>query len=424
MIEIFKNTSLNDSIKCLLITYNGLIDLNVPKGNLFAHKVVYKSYFDTNERRKDVSLLCKFILTKYLIGENADPFGILAKNKKDDILHDDSKSSITAMWLPILADYNLVDTNFSDFIWHYNIRHLPFIVKPDSMKKEAQNFKKNRMNDLKTKFNLHFERFKEISLLTYFDRYVGEVFMGFIARLQYLTVKTIEQEERHEGEIAESTLRIIYEARVKFLWLNMSQSSEAMQQYREYKVGREKLFLDRFNEEQKKHEGFDDYFNELKKTFQQHMKTEGVDDYKIAVEKGDSFEKDIKQMADDLGGNEPLYYFTVYKRTSDVIHGNWRIIERYHLERSLNPAHNDLLRYSSTPNTYAGLLPSYLALIFSTDLLIKFIELYEPLMKGNKLTYNSLRRFYMQLNKKYIKEFGIGKMDLKRKDEKHKTNTK
>ncbi|RYZ21006.1 MAG: hypothetical protein EOO10_22745 [Chitinophagaceae bacterium] len=135
------------------------------------------------------------------------------------------------------------------------------------------------------------------------------------------------------------------------------------------------------------------------------MRQEGVEDYKLGVEKEDAFEKSIKDMADDIGGNEPMFYFTVYKRTSDIIHGNWRIIERYHLERSINPAHDGLLRYSSKKEKFAGLLPSYLALMLSVDLLIKFFEIHSQFQEQNKRLYSSLIRMYRTLSSAYLKEF-------------------
>lgn len=184
------------------------------------------------------------------------------------------------------------------------------------------------------------------------------------------------------------------------------QDVEVIKQFREYKVGREKLFLDFLQEKGKDHPDFEDAMDEIKGLFGHYMRSEGMDDNRIAVEKGDAFEKSILEMARDLGEDEEMMYTIIYKRTSDIIHGNWRVIEKYHLERSLNPAQDNSLRYRTTNNTYAGLLPSFLGLILATRGLMKFLELYEPIRKKNKKVYNSLLRYYRSLNSKYLELFG------------------
>lgn len=401
----FRDTAFDKAFKFIVITYNQFFNIKVPEGNLLAHKYIYRAYGETNDRRKDISLLCKFILSKFLMGEEKDPTGLLLNKTTDEILATENTSSITAMWLGLIQIHNFVDTNFGEFIWYYNYYRLPFFTKPSDLKKETKNFKKNKINELKRKLISHFETFKKIDLLSFFNINVAELIMGFIARQQYLFEKVIEQEERHEGEIAESTLRLLYENRLKFLWLITKQDVEAIKQFREYKVGRENLFVEHFKSQIEGLKGFDEYYEKLRGQLDNMMKQEGVEDYKLAVEKGDAFEKSIKDMADDIGGNEPMFYFTVYKRTSDIIHGNWRIIERYHLERSINPAHDGLLRYSSEKEKYAGLLPSYLSLMLSIDTLSRFLEIHPEIQKENKRLNNSLLRMYQALSSSYLKEF-------------------
>jgi hypothetical protein len=210
------------------------------------------------------------------------------------------------MWLGVIQMHDVVDTKFGEFIWYYNYYKLPFFTKPSDLKKETKNFRKNKLNERKQKLTSHFETFKQIDLLSFFNINVAEVIMGFISRQQYLFEKVIEQEERHEGEIAESTLRLLYENRLKFLWLITKQDFEAIQQFREYKVGRENLFVEHFKNQIEELEGFGEYYKQLQEQLTNVMREEGVEDYKMGVEKGDAFEKSIKDMADDIGGNEPM----------------------------------------------------------------------------------------------------------------------
>lgn len=415
-IDIIKKTVLGETIDNLIVSYDKIFGIQASNRKALAYKIVFRGYYDINERHKEISLLCKFIITKFLSYENPDPFGLLNRNTREDILEEDNLASITAMWIPVSTDYKIINSEFSKVIWNYNLKVFPFLLYPDDSGNETKKIETMKILQLKNEFDFNLTEFKKIDLLKYIHRYVGEVFMGFIGRLHYLTIKIIEQEERHEGEIAEGTLRLLYENRVKFLWLNKQQDFESIQTYREYKVGREKEFLDYINERIKANPGLNLKAESIEKILKQYMQSEGVDDYKLANEKGDAFEKTLKDMADDLGDDEAIQYFAIYKRTSDIVHGNWRIIEKYHLDRSLNPAQDNLLRYKSSKNSIAGFLPSYLAMLISTDALIKFIDLYEPILNDNKKIYSRLKKFHSKLNKMYLKEFGLNTISKKPKD--------
>ncbi len=406
ILKALGDTVIHDAIGVLLITYNKIFGIDVPAGNLGAHLPLYRAYHEINDRRNEISLLCKFIATKFLIGEDGDPTGLLLSKTRAEILAPENISAITAMWLPVSHTNNIASVDFAESIWYYNYYELPFLLAPSTKKAEAKNFMQNRMNERKLKLSSCYDDFKKIDLLEFFDVHVAEVIMGFISRQQYLFEKVIEQEERHEGEIAEATLRLLYENRVKFLWLITKQDLEAIKQFREYRAGRENLFLQHF---MSLAEGRDDASGMVVKQqeeLRRIMQEEGVEDYKLSTEKGDAFEKNLKTMADELGGDEPTKYFLVYKRTSDVIHGNWRIIERYHLERSINPAHDGLLRYSSNKEKLAGLLPSYISLLLSADLLVQFFDIHPTIKEKNKKLYRSFSRMHVSLWSAYLKEFG------------------
>ena len=99
--------------------------------------------------------------------------------------------------------------------------------------------------------------------------------------------------------------------------------------FRVYKVGREKLFLDHLEEGAASANDPNIDLQDVRDEFKRLMRSEGVDHNSLAVEKGDAMENSVKSMADELGELEPEYYFIIYKRTSDVIHGNWRVVEKY-----------------------------------------------------------------------------------------------
>ena len=92
---------------------------------------------------------------------------------------------------------------------------------------------------------------------------------------------------------------------------------------------------------------------EIKQQIADEIKEAGVRDINVATERGDIFDLRIDQMAEEVWGKDNQYYF-LYKRTSDVVHGQWRVIAKYHLAKSFNPMHNGLYWYNDNENHYCG----------------------------------------------------------------------
>lgn len=120
------------------------------------------------------------------------------------------------------------------------------------------------------------------------------------------------------------------------------------------------------------------------------IKEDGARSIEIAKERGDIFDIRLDQMADELWGNDNMYYF-LYKRSSEVIHGQWRVIAKYHLSKSFNPTHNGLYFYNENPNQYAGLVPAFTCLGLATDFLLTVLEDFSS--EHTKDLENSLNEF-------------------------------
>lgn len=404
-IEQVEKTVFNKAVGVLMIMYHKVFNIEVPKGPLPIHKIIYKAYNESKDRHGDIPILIKYIISRFTTGLVPDAFGLLGDKKRQDILKPSIASQITPMYLAIVNFEHFIDKNFVSFVWYYNYKYLPFVTSEDLKMKESKNFKVSSIKTSNRTLNRYFEGIKKIELIDVFSRGVAEIMMGFIARQQYLFQKVIEQEERHEGEIAESTLRLLYENRLKFLWLITKKDGKALKQYREYKVGREAYFVEYMKGLTQKKKKQDNRLNQMSDQLKEAMQSEGIDEYKLAIEKGDAFELNIGQLAADLGDDEPIIYTSIYKRTSDIIHGNWRILEKYHLEKSINPAHDGLLRYSTTNDKHAGLLPSYLALLLSCSFLIKFLELHPTMLNKTKVLYKRIVALNEKLNEEFIVQF-------------------
>lgn len=300
----------------------------------------------------------------------------------------------------------IVNTAFCDSIWLYNYMTGPFFPPKDDTMAEEKRFKELKINELKKEFELIVTKIQEIEFILIYPRSVAEVIIGFISRITGLCLDTIELVEIHKGEFAEAALRLIYESRVKFLWLILKQDQILIQRFREYKVGRDKFMIENIKRAvdiDKK--GSEKIIESINEEYEKTLYSEGKEDYDVAEERGDVFEKKLLDLALELDPNEVVWYEGVYQRTSDIIHGNWRIIEKYHLERSLNPIQNGLLNFSKNRNKFAGVLPAFLALMLATDSLIRYFELEPELVKTKQEVYKILKEFNEKLISCYMAEF-------------------
>ncbi len=403
-LPIIRETKLDNALRHLINGYQHVFGVDekieILPETLY---IIAKAYHDLSHRKNEKAILSKFILMVINM-TFIDPERLLELRDKELILSNQGR--ISSLWPIAESQHGIINKEFSEQLWSYNIDYFNFIIDEDSTVAENAKINDSRIVLLQKITARYFDQFKAIPLLDYFNRYIAEVIMGFVGRINYLSTKIVEQEQRHEGEIAEMTLRVLYETQVKFLWLFKKQDTEALQNYRNYMVGREKHMLDVFKgrfHDNKPHT--ERVFNELQSDLEKIAKQEGVDEFAINTERGDAFEKNLNKLAEDLDDQQVKMYDLIYKRTSDIIHSNWRCLYRYHLERSLNPTHSNLLRYSSSSNTFAGLLPSFIGLIISVRALLSFFEYYAPLKADYRALYRKLFLFHETLLQKYLNMF-------------------
>lgn len=124
----------------------------------------------------------------------------------------------------------------------------------------------------------------------------------------------------------------------------------------------------------------------------------GTREINVATERGDVFDVKIDVMAEEVWGKDNPYYM-MYKRASDVVHGHWRVIAKYHLEKSMNPMHNGLYMHKSDPNSYSGVTASFTALDVATGAMLTALEgIDDP-------TVNALRERLSELKRSAAEDF-------------------
>jgi len=386
------------SITQIIAFYNDFFKINLQYEFECKPKYIFSGFDNLIEQKSDFTITCKFIIINGYYDNDTSKL-----NRKiityDDVIAVDNRSVINATWLGISVSKNIVNHEFTELIWFFNYILIP-VMQIDDTENEEKRFTQFEINDLKAEYLKYSEEFKEIPLFTVLDRPFAEIIMGFVNRSIYLTAQVIELVELHKGEIAEAVLRMLYESRLKFLWLLNKKDIILFKRFREYSSGREKLFHEKLISQSDSKD-----ISKYKEEMDQKLRQEGFSDFEIATERGDEFEIGVDKMASELGESERLLYDSVYKRTSDIIHGNWRVIEKYHLTRSENPLHDSLLFYNQTTNKFSGLYPTYTALMFGSEIIYKFMETIDDIFEDENELYLKIRDYNEKIKRIYVNDY-------------------
>lgn len=318
--------------------------------------------------RADTSILCKYLMVQYEKNGRPDPFGHFNWDEKEEILEPMNVSSVMALFPSLIGRSENLDLEMCQDIWMHNFIFSPLLPKPDDSQMEEEHYSEMEIDKFRLEFESIYIEFKELNLLAIYPKLIAEINMGFIARVCNLSLDAVDFVKSHKGEIAEMVFRTTLETFIVGSWLLKRKDIELHKRFREYSTGRERFFGQQIAEKATSEE----MKKEANKMINKAIKEAGVREIEVATERGDIFNLRIDQMANEVWGEDNMYYF-LYKRTSEVIHGHWRVIAKYHLAKSLNPMHNGLYWYNENSNRFAGLIPAFISLQIATEFLISII---------------------------------------------------
>ena len=399
--KIFE-TVFKDAFHNILTFYHDLFQVPINFKFQSNPKLLFHGYGQILEGRADTSILCKYLMMQYVHHGREDPFGHFNWQSKEEILKPMNVSSIMALFPASVGLSENLDLEKCQSIWMYNYFVSPMLPEPDDSKMEEEYYKEMEIDQFKEEFERLYSRFKELNLLAIYPRFVAEVNMGFVARICNLSLEAVDFTKSHKGEIAEMVFRTTLETFIVGSWLLKRNDIELYERFRKYSIGRERFFGQQLSDKAPTV----NFKKEADKILSDAIKQEGVREIEVATERGDIFNLRIDQMADEVWGAENIYYF-LYKRSSEVIHGHWRVIAKYHLAKSFNPMHNGLYSYNDNSNRFAGLIPTFISLQIATEFLISILsdiksvvtsELEEKLIDYRKRLFEQ----YMIYFNKYI----------------------
>ena len=388
----------------ILLFYNQYLKVNLEisvNPNIRPLIFGYKQILDG---RSDISILCKYLMMQYDRFGKPDHFAMYNFTNKEEILRLENVSTVMASFPPSIGLSENLDLDFCENIWMFNFLFAPFMPPKDDTKTEEQHFQEFGIEELTNEFKGLYSQFRNINLILIYPKPIAEINIGFVSRICNLSLDVVEFVKTHKGEIAELIFRTILENFIVASWLLKRKDPKLHQRFREFSTGRERFFgeklADQINDPAMKAEAHD--------IVDKAIKEAGVREFDVATERGDIFELTIAQMATEVWGEDNINYF-LYKRLSEVTHGQWRVIAKYHLSKSLNPMLNGLFSYNENPNRFAGLVPAFISLGTSIDMLRTIMvdiddKDLEPLKNKLDALHTTLWGKYMEYYNKYIKK--------------------
>ncbi|MCH4824571.1 DUF5677 domain-containing protein [Gramella lutea] len=403
ILDLIFDTCFKNSFEQILPFYSELLEIPIKFKFEPNIKLLFAGYNGILDGRSDIAILSKYLSIKYTQKGSRDPFGLLSWDDKETILRPENISRIMAMFPPSIGQSENFNLEFSESIWLYNFIRVPHIESRDDTELEESHFKEMKLKELSDELETLFISFKKLKLVGYYHPNVAEVNMGFAARITNLTLDTVDLVKNHKGEIAELVFRTTLETFIVGSWLLNRQDPDLHLRFRNYSVGRNKFFGQKIIE----YADDEDMKKEAQKMIDDEIKESGTNSNDVASERGDIFDLRIDQMAEEVWGKDNHYYF-LYKRSSGVIHGHWRVMAKYHLSKSHNPMHDGLYGYNQNKNRFAGLIPAFCCLPLAANFLIRVLDELDENQDINSLK-NDLKKLeskiwetYMIYYKKYV----------------------
>jgi len=185
---------------------------------------------------------------------------------------------------------------------------------------------------------------------------VASVTLGLGGRVWRMMHHIIDLSKAGNGEMAEIALRCQCDSHFTLLWLLKQNDPRLFQRFVEYSSGKDKALLEYVRAmEDKKDPKLKTYKSSMEQELAADIWSEGIWEQLVAEERGAWTNASAHDMAEDTGREHT--YKIVFSRASDIVHGSWRALKRYHLQKCLNPLHKFHSIPYDGPTHDAGLTP-------------------------------------------------------------------
>lgn len=185
--------------------------------------------------------------------------------------------------------------------------------------------------------------------------FVSDVLLALTSRIWRFMHHILETSGAGNGELAEISARCQWESSIYLEWLISKNDIELFHRFRTYSVGKAKTSVERIRGDRDSYGG-----EEASRIAENILVSEihdgaGLWEQLVAEEVGAWSPKGTKQMADDVSAT--MEYELHFRRLSDIVHGLWRDLERYHVVKCANPMHRGHCLAWTGPTCDAGKTP-------------------------------------------------------------------
>jgi len=265
---------------------------------------------------------------------NIDEMGTLLEAKHDDVLKENICSNVRATWLAIQGCKE-EDTPWVKTFWQFGLNNTP-CLQWNPKKGRDRICLSHELKSLIKKIDRLWNAMVTVNPPHDF-LFVSDVAMGLTCRIWRFMHHIVEASGAGNGEIAEMAARCQWDSVVTLEWLIERNDPKLFLQYRIYSAGKTKATLERFRADSETYGG-----DELKEKIEPKLIREiqegvGIWEQLVNEERGGWSKETTYDMANDVS---KLHEYEIYfRRLSDIVHGTWRALERYHLRKCLNPLH-------------------------------------------------------------------------------------
>lgn len=187
---------------------------------------------------------------------------------------------------------------------------------------------------VKDVYEIHGEAFKSV-VYTSKNFEELEINLGLFNRIFNLSKRLLQVFEYWNDELGKVVLRSIIDSYILLAWLQSNGTEENLRNYKEYGLGKKKLFIEHL-----KSKIGNDALNPFYKRLENELNAELesiINPMFLNVNVGNWIDKSVRDMAMDIDEKELFDY--LYNPFSDIIHGGYSSLEQHHLRNCYNPLH-------------------------------------------------------------------------------------
>lgn len=264
-----------------------------------------------------------------------DRLNRLAEETTDDVLTDDICSVVRASWAASQSDAGEDVTPWVRTFWECGLVSTPCLS--DNARTGRDRIRLSR--EIKSVIQRMDRLWKAVvaSNMKHDLLVVSDVTMGITCRIWRFMHHIVEASGIGNGEIAEIAARCQWDSLVTLEWLVSRDDPELFLQYRMYSVGKSKATLERLRTDTKTYGGEEMKIKAEPVLIREVQEGTGIWEQLVNEERGGWARETTYEMAKEISSlHEYEFYF---RRLSDIVHGTWRALDRYHLRPCLNPLH-------------------------------------------------------------------------------------